>query len=101
MKPPLPNCAAALEGDDEQAIEVKLEALQQASMKLGEAMYKSQQEEAASSGATEGDATSSHADGEQVVDADFRRSERESLVAIRLHCHRRGGATNPPLTMLT
>ena len=54
----------ALDGDDPAAIDSRAEALQQAAMKLGEAMYKKTQAEAAGGGAApEG--------GEGVVDADF------------------------------
>jgi len=57
---------AALEGDDADAISAKTEALAQASMKLGEAMYQAQQSGAADTGAApEG----GHA--EDVVDAEF------------------------------
>jgi len=67
---------AALEGDDIEAIKAKMEALQQSSMKLGEAMYKAQQE-AAGGEAGGGDAGASADDagsaksGDDVVDADF------------------------------
>ena len=53
--------------DDAEAIEAKTQALIQASMKLGEAMYKAQQETGASdSGEAEGQASS-----DDVVDAEF------------------------------
>jgi molecular chaperone DnaK len=59
----------ALKGDDSDAITAKTNALAQASMKLGEAMYKQAQEGAAGGGAAPG------ADGggkkEDVVDAEF------------------------------
>jgi len=64
----------AKDGDDAEAINAKSEALQQAAMKLGEAMYKASQEQAA---AEEGEAASAKAkpskDGDDatVVDADF------------------------------
>ncbi|MEQ9136093.1 MAG: molecular chaperone DnaK [Thalassobaculum sp.] len=64
---------AAVEGDDVAAIRSKIDALQQSSMKLGEAMYKAQQEEASA----EGGAGSSEEPGgdakgaDDVVDADF------------------------------
>ncbi|NOZ42215.1 MAG: molecular chaperone DnaK [Alphaproteobacteria bacterium] len=57
---------AAAEGEDTEVIKAKLETLQQASMKLGEAIYKEQAAGAnpeAEPAATEGD--------EDVVDADF------------------------------
>ncbi|WP_127143789.1 molecular chaperone DnaK [Pelagibacterium montanilacus] len=56
----------ALEGDDPEAIKDKANVLAQASMKLGEAMYKASQDEAASA-----DAASDAAKDEDVVDADF------------------------------
>jgi molecular chaperone DnaK len=56
-----------LEGDDAEAIKDKTEALAQASMKLGEAMYKASQAEAEAkaSGSENSD------DDDDVVDADF------------------------------
>jgi len=68
----------AMEGEDVGDISAKLAALQQSSMKLGEAMYKAQQEEAtagpsegseAEGGAGSGDAEDAKSD--DVVDADF------------------------------
>ena len=56
---------SALEGDDSEAIKEKSAALAQASMKLGEAMYKASQEEA------EAAASSDAAEDDDVVDADF------------------------------
>ena len=56
----------ALEGDDKDAIEAKAQALTQAAMKIGEAVYKAQQE-AAGEAAAEADAL----DDENIVDADF------------------------------
>ena len=55
----------ALEGDDAEAIKEKADALAQASMKLGEAMYQASQAEAA-----EADAAADAAE-DDVVDADF------------------------------
>ncbi|CAN0582640.1 unnamed protein product, partial [Laminaria digitata] len=46
---------SALEGDDVEAITAKTEVLAQAAQKLGEAMYKAQQEDAAAGGADMGD----------------------------------------------
>ncbi|GGA37659.1 molecular chaperone DnaK [Pelagibacterium lentulum] len=57
---------SALEGEDPEAIKEKAGILAQASMKLGEAMYKAQQEEAASA-----DAEADAAAEDDVVDADF------------------------------
>lgn len=65
---------AALEGEDKDAIQEATQALSQSSMKLGEAMYKAQQEKDA------GEASSDSADADnddaevvdaEVVDADF------------------------------
>ena len=58
----------ALEGDDNEVVNQKMDALAQASMKLGEAMYQAAQAD----GDAGGDAGDSPAaDGEDVVDADF------------------------------
>ena len=55
-----------IEGDDAELIKEKTDALGQASMKLGEAMYKASQAEA------EAKANGSDEDGDDdVVDADF------------------------------
>lgn len=67
----------ALEGEDASDIAAKSEALTQASMKLGEQIYKAQQEEAAAAGpsdAQQADAAAQAAeaeDGDDVVDVDF------------------------------
>jgi len=58
----------ALKGDDSAAIQAKTNALAQASMKLGEAMYK-QQQEAPGAGAPGGEASGQKK--EDVVDAEF------------------------------
>ncbi len=62
-------------GEDLEDIKAKTEALTQASMKVGEAMYKAQQAEAASGdGADDGDYSGGDAGGsddDTVVDADF------------------------------
>jgi molecular chaperone DnaK len=60
----------ALKGDDADAIQQKTNALAQASMKLGEAMYKAQQEASASAGASASDQASGEKK-EDVVDAEF------------------------------
>lgn len=57
---------AALEGDDAEAIKEKANLLAQASMKLGEAMYKASQEDAAHA-----DAAADAEKDDDVVDADF------------------------------
>ena len=57
----------ALEGEDLDDINAKAQALSQAAMKIGESVYKAQQEAEA-----EGDAAAdAQTDGEDVVDADF------------------------------
>ena len=60
----------ALEGDDKDAISAKTDALAQASMKLGEAMYK-QSEGAGDVPPGEGGANTGADKSEDVVDADF------------------------------
>ncbi len=72
----LADVREALEKDDKSDLQAKVETLTQTSMKLGEALYKAQQEEAAAAGeAQEGDdsAESASKDGDdaKVVDADF------------------------------
>ena len=68
---------AAMEGDDVEAIKAKMEALQQTSMKLGEAMYKAQQEAGEAEGPEAGADTGAgpeaggEAKSDDVVDADF------------------------------
>ena len=59
----------ALSGDDLEAINTKVQALSQASMGLGEALYKQSQAEAEASEA--GGSEQSDASGDDVVDADF------------------------------
>jgi len=63
----------AAQGDDKEAIDAKSQALAMASMKLGEAVYKAEQEagpDAAAEGSAEGSEASGNQD-EDVVDADF------------------------------
>ncbi len=62
---------AAMETGDAAGIKTKTDALAQASMKLGEAMYKAQAEAEAAPGAAPGGGTSAGPGGEKVVDADF------------------------------
>ncbi|MEP9397699.1 molecular chaperone DnaK [Mesorhizobium sp. KR2-14] len=57
----------AAEGDDVEAINAKSQALAEAAMKLGQAMYEAQQQEAAGADA----AAAAAKDGADVVDADF------------------------------
>jgi molecular chaperone DnaK len=61
-----------IESENAENIKTKTEALMQASMKLGEAVYKASQQEAASAGgAASGDASSTDEDG-KVVDVDYQ-----------------------------
>ncbi|MGF1607568.1 MAG: molecular chaperone DnaK [Rhodothalassiaceae bacterium] len=73
----------ALEGEDADAIKAKIEALSQASMKLGEQIYKAQQEQAApGAGAQAGGADAEpgaggQTGGEDVVDAEFQEVDED------------------------
>jgi len=67
----LADLKSALEGDDAENIKTKSDALAQASMKLGQAMYEAAQAEAASG--EEG----AKADNDDVVDADFEEIKEE------------------------
>ena len=70
---------SVMDGDDAAAIKAKIEALSQSAMKLGEAMYKAQQDQTAAGGASPGgaagDAPGAAGQGagkdSTVVDADF------------------------------
>jgi molecular chaperone DnaK len=69
----------ALKGDDADTIRAKTEALQQASLKLGEAMYKGMNAEGAAggtAGGAGGGASAGGADG-NVVDADYEEVDEE------------------------
>ncbi|GAK43747.1 molecular chaperone DnaK [Tepidicaulis marinus] len=77
VKSPVQNALGelktALEGTDMDEVRAKLEALTQASMKLGEALYAaSQAEEGAEGGSSES------AEGDDVVDADFEEVDDEN-----------------------
>ena len=62
----------ALEGEDNDAVKAKMDALAQASMKLGEAMYQAAQAEEGDSGDAEPGAGGAESNaGDDVVDADF------------------------------
>ena len=63
---------AAAEGDDAAEIEAKTQALAEASMKLGQAMYEASQKEAA-----EADAKADAAKDSDVVDADFEEIDED------------------------
>jgi len=71
----------ALEGEDAAEIAAKSEALTQASMKLGEQIYKAQQEEAGAEGpsdAQQADAAAKAADdSDDVVDVDFEEVDED------------------------
>jgi molecular chaperone DnaK len=62
---------SALGGDDAAAIKAKTDALAQASMKLGEALYKAGQEGPAAGAAGAGPSDEDAPAGDKVVDADF------------------------------
>ena len=61
----------AMDGDDADAIEAKADALAQVSQKLGEAMYKAQQEQASAGESGTAEAAGPGPDDPSVVDADF------------------------------
>ena len=68
----------ALEGEDKDDIEAKVNALQQVAMKIGEAMYKAQQEAAeAAQGGDDSGASETPQSDEGVVDADFEEVDDE------------------------
>ncbi len=75
----LADLKESLEGEDPEVVKAKTEVLTQASMKLGEAMYKASQEEAGTgpdmgadpTGSASGADTSGGSSDETVVDADF------------------------------
>ena len=62
----LSDLQTALEGEDLDDINAKAQALSQAAMKIGESVYKAQQEAEAADAAAD-----AQTDGEDVVDADF------------------------------
>ena len=68
---------SAAEGDDAADIKAKSEALGQASMKLGEAIYKASQEQAGDAGEAADGTSAGGAGGadSDVVDADFEEVE--------------------------
>ena len=70
----------AIKGEDVEDINAKTEALSKSSMKLGEAMYKASQEagDNAAPDADMGDAPSSDAADDGVVDADFEEVEEDN-----------------------
>ena len=68
-----------LEGEDAAAIKAGIESLQQASMKMGEAMYQAQQEEAGSNPSDSSEADPSKTDNgdADIVDADFEEVDEK------------------------
>ncbi len=66
----------AAEGEDTDAIKAALETLQQASMKLGEAIYKDQADGASAQG-PEAEAETSTGTDDDVVDADFEEVDED------------------------
>ncbi|MCB2081178.1 MAG: molecular chaperone DnaK, partial [Rickettsiales bacterium] len=66
-----------LEKDDVEAIKAKTEALSQAALKLGEAIYKSQQEAQAAGEGDADNASDDTAKDEKVVDAEFEEVKDE------------------------
>jgi molecular chaperone DnaK len=67
---------SAKDGDDADAIRAKTDALQQATFKLGEAMYKGAQADAAAAGGQPGNGAAGGAK-EGVVDADFEEVDEK------------------------
>jgi molecular chaperone DnaK len=67
----------ALKNDDVEEIKAKTNALAQASMKLGEAMYKAQQAEGAAADAAADGAQAPSGGDENVVDADFEEVDEK------------------------
>ena len=63
--------------DDVEAITTKTNELAQAAMKIGEAMYKSAQEESADAAGGDSSADGGQASGEGVVDADFEEVDED------------------------
>ncbi len=74
---------AAKEGEDADTLRNKIEGLTAAAMKLGEAIYKQQQEGAAAgdAGAQTAEASSTAANDEKVVDADFEEVKDDKKAA--------------------
>ena len=70
----------AIASDDIEKIKSGLEALTQSSMKLGEAMYKAQQQDAPSpeSGPTSGEPNDAKENNEKVVDAEFEEVKEDN-----------------------
>jgi hypothetical protein len=73
----------ALASEDVADIQAKSQSLMQASMKLGEAMYKASQDDAGDAGG--GAAAGGSASAEDVVDADFEEIPEDRTQEIRLN----------------
>ena len=72
------NLRNALKGTDTEEVKKKTQALVQASMKLGEAVYKSQQKDTGKKGAQQNKSSESKAkDKDNVVDADFEEVKED------------------------
>jgi molecular chaperone DnaK len=67
----------AMNTDDVEAIKAKTQALSQASMKLGEAIYRASQAEGGAEGGPGADAGASGGSEEKVVDAEFEEVDPE------------------------
>jgi len=72
----------ALKGTDTEEVKKKTQALVQSSMKLGEAIYKSQQKDAGKKGAQQNKDTKKEQNKENVVDADFEEVKEDKSVKI-------------------
>ena len=70
----------AIASDDIEKIKSGLEALTQSSMKLGEAMYKAQQQDSPSpeGGSTNGEPNDAKENNEKVVDAEFEEVKEDN-----------------------
>jgi molecular chaperone DnaK len=67
----------ALKGTDTEEVKKKTQALVQSSMKLGEAIYKSQQKDAGKKGAQQNKGAKKEQNKENVVDADFEEVKED------------------------
>jgi molecular chaperone DnaK len=66
---------SVIEGEDTEAIQTKAQALAEASMKLGEAIYKAQAEEEAAAEEAEPTDEGAAEEGDDIVDAEFEEVE--------------------------
>ena len=80
-KRPLASLKDAVKGEDAEAIKEKTNTLAQASMKLGEAMYKAQQAEGAAADAA---ADGGNKPDDNVVDADFEEVDDNKKGGLKL-----------------